>query len=313
MDIKWIALFVLGPLIAVLVIATVAKYVEVWRARSWRLAPGKITSARAVARSHAISGPGRTATYEVRNFADVKYVFKVGDVTHKGSRMSIGEDAGNADVAQKLARYPVGARVTVYYNPKDPSENVLERDPPPGLFQAMGWFIALLIAIGVLAGTGIEWFEKLIREHISNPRATPLVVILLLMSGFVALIARALRIEADKTSSWLETTGQVAKAANTSASDASAHRFAYVYTVDGIEYVGDQAALSGTTVMKINGVVVDHRARKYPPGTFVRVFYDPENPSRAVLETGSRGVWFVRAMAIALAAIALFFATRAGG
>jgi Protein of unknown function (DUF3592) len=313
MDIKWIAAFFLAPLIIVLGVATVVKYIEVRRARSWRAAEGKIIASRSAVRSHSVPGPGRSATTsELRNFADVKYAFKVGDVSHKGTRISIGEDLGNTDVAEKLARYPVGAHVTVYYNPKDPTESVLERDPPPGLFQGMAWFLALLVSVGVLAGTGLEAIEAIVREHVPSPRTSPLVVGLLVMSGFVFLIGRALRIEAAKTSTWRETTGQVAKTTAPPSGDTSAHRFAYVYTVNGIEYVSDRVSFGGTTRLKVKGQVVDTRAKKYPAGTVVRVFYDPLNPAQAVLEKAVAGLWIVRAIGIALAIFAMFVATYGG-
>jgi hypothetical protein len=59
-----------------------------------------------------------------------------------------------AQAKEMLARYPVGASVPAYYNPEDPTESVLERDPPPFL-RALWIFVGVLTAL-VIAGAW--WF-----------------------------------------------------------------------------------------------------------------------------------------------------------
>ena len=63
----------------------------------------------------------------------------------RNNRVSIGEDLGNFEVAETIARYPVGKIVTVYYNPRKPGEAVLERDPPKGMWGCVtgSWWSAL--------------------------------------------------------------------------------------------------------------------------------------------------------------------------
>jgi hypothetical protein len=51
----------------------------------------------------------------------------------RNNRVSIGEDRGNFQVIETIAKYPAGAIVMVYYNPLHPHEAVLERDLPQGL------------------------------------------------------------------------------------------------------------------------------------------------------------------------------------
>ena len=57
----------------------------------------------------------------------VKYEFKAGGRTVDGTRIGIG-DEGGLDIEATLKRYPAGAEVTVYYDPRDPTKCVLERD-----------------------------------------------------------------------------------------------------------------------------------------------------------------------------------------
>ena len=71
----------------------------------------------------------------------------------RNNRVSIGEDLGNFQVAETIAKYPVGADVTVYYNSRHPREAVLERDLPQGLWGCLG--IATAIALVVVFGSAI--------------------------------------------------------------------------------------------------------------------------------------------------------------
>ena len=56
-------------------------------------------------------------------------------------------------MAETIARYPAGTIVTVYYNPRNPREAVLERDLPKGLWGCLG--IGTAIAVAVVFGSAI--------------------------------------------------------------------------------------------------------------------------------------------------------------
>ena len=64
----------------------------------------------------------------MRKFAQIVYEFTVAGPKYRGSRVSIGEDLGNFEVAETLAKYPQGKVVTVFYNPSKRTEAVLERE-----------------------------------------------------------------------------------------------------------------------------------------------------------------------------------------
>ena len=68
----------------------------------------------------------------------VEYEFSVGGRTWRGDRISIGEDTGGANTEATLRRYPVGATVSVYYDPGNPANCVLVRDIPAGFGKGTG-------------------------------------------------------------------------------------------------------------------------------------------------------------------------------
>ena len=174
MDAKWIALMMVAPFIALLTLATVWKYIEVWQARSWIAAPGRILSSKSVDR--VVKRPGVDNGSESRNFADVTYEFQIGSQKHRGTRVTVGEDLGNGDVAETLIRYPTGKNVTIYYNPANPEQCVIEREPPNNLFQIMIFFIAALGAGAVVAADGLTLISNALQRSLPNPKNTPFVI-----------------------------------------------------------------------------------------------------------------------------------------
>ena len=190
MERYWILLMFGGPLVGLLALATLVKYIEVWRARFWLAVPGRIVSSQSVNRR--VKRPGVDNGSEVRNFADVTYEFKVDGKTRKGSRVSIGEDMGNFEVAETLLRYPAGTGVTVYYNRSNPDQAVLEREPPKNFFQIMVLTIAGLSTGGIVAVDGLTGIEKWLHGVLPNAKNAPFVIGFSFFAICCALMARAL-------------------------------------------------------------------------------------------------------------------------
>ena len=174
MEGKWIAIMMVAPFVALLTLATVWKYFEVLRARSWIGVPGRIVSSKSVDR--LVPRPGVDNGKEKRNFADVIYEFKIGNQKHRGTRVTIGEDLGNGDVAETLIRYPSGKDVTVFYNPKNPTQCVIEREPPKNFFQIMAFFIAALGAGAIVAADGLTSISNALERTLPNPKNAPFVI-----------------------------------------------------------------------------------------------------------------------------------------
>ncbi len=62
----------------------------------------------------------------------------------------------------------------------------------------------------------------------------------------------------------------------------------FEYQVAGVDYVSNRIGI-GSAVAISNRKKVEERIAQYPSGKAVAVFYNPQNPSEAVLEAGSTG------------------------
>lgn len=91
-------------------------------AQSWASTTGKVLMS-SVQSSH--SGNSHS-TYPV-----VVYQYEVNGQTHQSQTIKAGEQYLKVRVMGQahatVARYPIGANVTVYYNPANPAESALER------------------------------------------------------------------------------------------------------------------------------------------------------------------------------------------
>ncbi len=92
------------------------------KTQSWSTTDGMVLMSSVQVRR---TGKSRS-TYPV-----VVYQYTVGSITYQGQRIRAGEQFYRTSIfgqaEQTAARYPVGARVTIYYNPQNPSESCLER------------------------------------------------------------------------------------------------------------------------------------------------------------------------------------------
>ena len=72
--------------------------------------------------------------------ADIRYTYQVNGQGYTGSKVSFGDvsTSDSADARKIVSRYQSGQAVTVYYNPQDPQQAVLETGFSPGLFLPLG-------------------------------------------------------------------------------------------------------------------------------------------------------------------------------
>jgi hypothetical protein len=309
--------------VGLLTLATVAKWLEVRRAATWRAAAGPITRSRSVARkvrgtaSHGRAVPGQDL--ETRNFADIGYEYRVGGKTMRGKRVSVGEDLGDWMVAETLARYPVEARVTVWYDPGDPARAVLERDAPDGVFRTLALFIAVL-ALGLLvAAFGTRELVALLTANMARPERAVPVVALLAAAGMVALTTKAVAKRAEAARGWPWTEGEIlasgAEAVEMYRDGSSFTRrhtlfkptLLYRYRIGAADLVGTRRNFGPSHYFSSNTRAAK-RAAGYRPGDRVAVFHNPENSSESVLEPQAAGLWIGWTAAAVLAALALLLA-----
>lgn len=311
MTLKLFGLLILSGFAGLLTFATLYKYFEVRIASRWPSVPGRVLSSKVVQRKAGGIG-GDESDAELRNFAEVTYEYQVQGRKFSASRVSIGEDLGNFQVQETIAKYPKGAKVTVFYNPTKPGEAVLEREPPAGIFKFMFWLITGLIAVGLTFIFGTEHLVNLLKMFVPASGNVPVAVMLAFMGLFALLIGRAASYEVRQTANWLSTSGVIEESGveNFQAMDEGRWRtmkrsnVVYSYKVNGNDYRSGRIAVRGWKASSSIGALVGGLAKKYPPGKPVEVFYDPANPAEAVLERRVSGGGFVYLIAFALLAAA---------
>ncbi len=154
-DLPWFVYAMLLAPLGLLLGVAVYKSLQVRAAREWPAAAGKVVVSKAEVRKVKVMDSDRAGghRFEERNFADIVYEYSVAGRKLRNNRVSIGEDLGNFEVAETIAKYPVGAVVTVYYNPLHPDQAVLERDLPKGLWGCLG--IGTVIVLAIVFGSAI--------------------------------------------------------------------------------------------------------------------------------------------------------------
>ena len=172
-DLPWfVYAMLLAPLGLILAVATY-KSLQVRAAREWPSTAGKVVVSKAEIRQVKVIDSDRAEghRFEERNFAEIVYEYSVAGRKLRNNRVSIGEDLGNFEVAETIAKYPVGAVVTVYYNPLHPDQAVLERDLPKGLWGCLGIGTAIVLAIVFGSAIGLHQLTEFVSKHLANPQS----------------------------------------------------------------------------------------------------------------------------------------------
>lgn len=285
-------------------IVTFLKWREVKAVSRWLPAPGKIISSRVEAREVRSSGSGSESSdaTEIRNFPAITYEYKVGGKTFQSSHYSVQENLGNFEVTETLARFPRGAKVTVFYNPSDPAKAVIERTMPDGAFKFMVQLSAGLVIGALVLVFSVGGVLEAIGPHLPKPQNLGAAALLLFMGLFVLRMGFVQKAMAEQAAKWPVAAGRI---------DASGlqaiktrdrfegyrpwrtvfkSRIVYSYGVAGQRYSADRVAFGATVTASLPGLVGGQAAR-YVEGGKVDVHYDPANPASAVLECRVRGLW----------------------
>ena len=292
------------------------------RIRSWRQTSGRIVSSQAAARTirrERHSTPGRAGdtdfvtdeTIETRNFAEVSYAFAIDGKTYNGSRIGLGADGGNVEVAETLRRYPAGAIVTVVYDPADPTQCILERDDPKNLRR--GWFAVATLAALIVGGVlGIGRLADAARSVIDDPKRVPLVIVLGLFAAVVALFAAMVGRKRRDMRSWTGTPGRIVE--STVATTTRLHRrpaslqretiyvprVVYQYETGGLALRGDDI---GATWRNSTPAAATTCVARYPVDAAVTVLVNPANPTESTLMLPGRStelvLWAIAGLLVA--------------
>jgi hypothetical protein len=253
---------------------------------------------------------------QVVNVPDVEYEFSLGDRVIRGTRIGIGEVT---DTEEALNRYPVGATVPVYYDPKNPQQAVLERDPPvPVVWLYLIAAAVLMVGFAVLAvvANGTAILEGL-QAYLPEGAFVPGMGFFTLGGLMVLGLLWGARRQVAEASGWPVTGGHIVSSTvehyRTRVGGARSGTLTtfyepvveYSYRVNGREYHSTQLSFGGKAAG--GEQVAQTKAAQYPPGTDVVVHYDPKNPSNAVLDlkVAYATPWLV--IALVFFGLALFF------
>ncbi len=294
--------------VAIIFVIVGSKLWEARRAAAWPQVTGRIVKSTIEARRHQFAGEETTVT----NVPVVEYEFAVAGTTYRGSRVSIGEDTGDANTDATLARYPVGATVMVYYDPADPTDCVLERDIPQGF----GRGCALLVAIGAMMAACVYWLAtggtKLVAAHLPEGANAPLVVLTSAMGAVVLVFFFAGRRIAREAAGWPVTRGTVVISSTETLHQTQQGRdvisyapvVEFTYQVNDRDYRSRQITLGA----KLAGTrsFAEQIAARYPQGSRVEVHYEPANPSNAVLQITSSASWLLLGIALFCFGVAVY-------
>jgi hypothetical protein len=321
-DLPWfVYLMLLAPL-GLLLGAAAYKSLQVRAAREWPSAAGKVVVSRAQVRETRVIDSDREDGYrtEQRNFANIIYEYSVAGQKLRNDRVSIGEDLGNFQVAETIAKYPVGAVVTVYYNPLHPKEAVLERDLPKGLWGCLGIGTAITLTIVLGSAFGLNKMSEFFSARLVDPKLSPLVIGFGAFGAAIALFALVMQKQGSLAKKWPVVSGTVKLSgldeyraapsdSGTRGSTMYERKVSYSYKFNDVAYSNEHASFSSNSpttspwVLRLWGM-------DFQDGATVQVWVNPANPSEATLNPSSPFAWFLWLLAAGFAAMACYVATQ---
>lgn len=302
----------------VIVLAYVSKLREMRRARKWVKTAGRITKSQV----RAIKRTDSDGASNFENEPLVAYEYTVNGKEYRGTRINFAERIGGADVGATLARYPVNQVVTVFYNPNNPKQAVLERDFPRIVHAAVAIVIAVILGAAILIPLAINITILGITPVLPDPGIAAFVTLLGFMGLGVLLLAFAVQRQVWAAKNWRVASGKIL------ASDVEEYQqwdiehgrsrrrtmfrpsVVYKFEVNGQAYINDEITLGAQMSISIPGMF-QSTLNKYPEGKTVQVYYNPDNPTESVLELRAGGVWFFLIVALILFASA-FWASGIG-
>ncbi|MGH6712408.1 MAG: DUF3592 domain-containing protein [Bradyrhizobium sp.] len=321
-DLPWfVYLMLLAPL-GLLLFAAVYKSLQVRAAKEWPSAAGKVMASHAQVRETRVIDNDREGGYrtEQRNFANIVYEYSVAGQKLRNNRVSIGEDLGNFQVSETIAKYPVGAVVTVYYNPLHPKEAVLERDLPKGLWGCLGIGTAITLVIVFGSAVGLHKMSEFISSGLVDPKLSPLVIAFGAFGAVIALFALAMQKQASQAKKWPVVDGIIKlsgleqyRAAQTDDGGRGVmmyqRKVQFTYVYDGNSYTGTHATLA-SNVASSSDWLTRKLTPPYQDGASVKVWVNPANPSEATLTPGTPFVWFMWLLVLGFAGLCYYTAVH---
>lgn len=269
--------------------------------RNWYPVPGRILSSEVAADIASGSSPVG-ANYNAR----IRYEYEVNGRQFTGENVDFSRFRTNTpgQAARTVRNYPAGAAVTVYHHPLRPERAALE----PGrigvhmsglLVGGAVMLFGILFGFGGLLGFDV-FIDKLgtrlgIDEDFVWRYFPPFIVV---VGAGIAAAGVLAGLRSRKTAQWPTTEGTIiasgivresSSSTNTTVSTGGSvykPEVAYRYEVGGKEYVSNRIELMDISTS--NRGRAESIGSAYNTGDRVRVYYDPGNPERAVLQPGGK-------------------------
>jgi hypothetical protein len=294
-DLPWFVYAMLLAPFGFILFGAIYKILQVRAVSDWPSTTGKVVISNSELREVKVLDDGREDHHrlERRTFANIVYEYSVSGQTLRNNRVSIGEDRGNFQVAETIARYPVGTAVTVYYNSLHPRDAVLERDLPKGLWGCLGIGAAIVLVIVFGAVIGLHGATEFVSTRLADPKLSPLVVAFAAFGFVIVLFALALQRQALRAKKWPVVSGTIKmsdieqyRAASTEPFTRGPMMFrrqlSYAYRFNNVAYSNVHASLV-TELTSNSGWLLRKFTTAYQDGASVNVYVNPANPSEATL------------------------------
>jgi hypothetical protein len=321
-DLPWFVYAMLLAPLGLLLAAATYKSLQVRAAREWPSTAGKVVVSKAEVRKVKVIDSEREEghRFEERNFADIVYEYSVAGRKLRNNRVSIGEDLGNFQVAETIAKYPAGAAVTVYYNPRHPDQAVLERDLPKGMWGCLGIGTAIVLAIVFGSAIGLHQITEFVSSRIPQQGNAAASVAFGAFGTAVALFALLVHRQAALAMKWPVVTGTIKlsdieqyraapKDGSSRGQTMYQRKVSFTYTYNNISYTSVHARLA-SSVASTSNWLVRKSTTDYQNGATVKVWVNPGNPSEATLEPRTGFVWVLWLAAAAVWGIAYYAAVH---
>lgn len=295
-------------MVGVLVLAVVVKMREVRGAQSWRTTTGRVTRSEVRAQTRRdMDDRERT-----RSVPFVSYEYTAGGRRFSGNRISLAEIIPESDIESTLDRYPVGREVTVYYNPANPKQAVLERDLPVDFGKGLAGAFAFLGGGAVLVLLTVAKVPELLAPLLPNPDNALFVTLSGGLGLFLLLFGFAKERQALATQAWTSTQGTVVTSevrSFTQWKDGVQRTLytpgiVYRFTVNGREYTSDRYSLGAETGWN-RSRFAEKKVEEYPAGSPVTIYFNPKAPAESVLDRRLTGGWMIWALAFGMLVLAL--------
>jgi hypothetical protein len=234
----------------------------------------------------------------------IHYRYSVGTETFKSECIKLGGQTAmaRADAQALVAKYPIGARVDVFYDPRDPKTCALDPSRPDN-FVAQLVFTIVFGAIGaVLAAHAVA--GKVLYTSNGVPLFAFLLPAAAFMVGIIAVVSFVRdRRQAHASVGWptvsgtITTCGVVEETIEDKDDDDKGRQprtrtqyrvdLRYGYRVAGRDYVATTRSWGWTAIYGLREMA-EQAIGPYKKGKTVKVYYDPKQPGIAVLEPNNR-------------------------